>query len=68
VVCLDAPRDTLLLPCKHLVMCQGCLLDLLQRAVRGSRSSLLDSSSSSDALCPVCRVPVAQHVTGVILA
>jgi hypothetical protein len=67
VVCLDAPRDTLLLPCKHLVLCQGCSRHLQQHAQQEGSSSG-SSSSSRRALCPVCRVPVAQHMPGIILA
>jgi hypothetical protein len=64
VVCLDALRDTLLLPCKHLVLCQGCSRHMQQRAQQEGGGS----SGSRRALCPVCRVPVASHVPGIIMA
>jgi hypothetical protein len=66
VVCLDALHDALLLPCKHLVLCQGCSCHLQQLALREGGSS--SSSSGGHALCPVCRVPIASHVPGIILA
>jgi hypothetical protein len=66
VVCLDALRDTLLLPCKHLVLCQGCSRDMQQRAQQEGGGS--SSGSSRRALCPVCRVPVASQVPGIIMA
>jgi hypothetical protein len=34
VVCLDAPRDTLLLPCKHMVLCGGCFARMAVEAAR----------------------------------
>jgi hypothetical protein len=64
VVCLDALRDTLLLPCKHLVLCQGCSRHMQQRAQQEGGGS----SGSRCALCPICRVPVASHVPGIIMA
>jgi hypothetical protein len=30
VVCLDKPRDTLIVDCKHLVLCQECLTSISQ--------------------------------------
>jgi hypothetical protein len=41
IVCMDALRDVLLLPCKHLVLCSGCAQQMEGRGA-------LDS-------CPYCR-------------
>jgi hypothetical protein len=46
VVCLDAPRSTLLWPCRHLLLCG----DAACAAMLGAPARL----------CPVCREPVAQ--------
>ncbi|CAH8379548.1 unnamed protein product [Eruca vesicaria subsp. sativa] len=43
VICLSEPRDTTLLPCRHMCMCDGCA-----KEVRFQRNLL----------CPVCRQPV----------
>lgn len=42
VVCLDKPKDTVILPCRHMCMCSECA-----QAVRGQRGA-----------CPVCRGPI----------
>nr|BAC41920.1 unknown protein [Arabidopsis thaliana] len=42
VVCLSEPRDTTVLPCRHMCMCSGCA-----KALRFQTN-----------LCPVCRQPV----------
>ena len=42
VVCMDAPKDRIVLPCMHLCACGPCAQRLLEL----------------DAPCPVCRGPV----------
>ena len=42
VVCMDAPKDRIVLPCMHLCACGPCAQRLLEL----------------DASCPVCRGPV----------
>jgi hypothetical protein len=51
VVCLEAPKDTVVLPCKHLVMCAECTRAVL--------------ASSSQPQCPVCRSRIADCMYGV---
>nr|VDC84586.1 unnamed protein product [Brassica rapa] len=41
VVCLSEPRDTIVLPCRHMCMCSGCA-----KALRFQKNE-----------CPVCRQP-----------
>jgi hypothetical protein len=48
IVCMDAPRDVLLLPCKHLVLCSGCAEQMEGRGALGS--------------CPYCRQTCVQRV------
>ena len=65
VVCLDEPRSVLLLPCKHLVLCGGCM-QRMQSTVRQQYQQ--GASDQEDVLCPVCREPAASMLPGVILA
>jgi hypothetical protein len=65
VVCLDEPRSVLLLPCKHLVLCGGCMAQM-QRQVRQDYAS--GSSDETGVKCPVCREPAASMLPGVILS
>ncbi|XP_055808229.1 probable E3 ubiquitin-protein ligase LOG2 [Solanum dulcamara] len=44
VICLSEPRDTTLLPCRHMCMCSGCAKVLRIQTNR----------------CPICRQPVEQ--------
>lgn len=44
VICLSEPRDTTVLPCRHMCMCSGCAKMLQQRTNR----------------CPICRTPVVK--------
>ena len=47
VVCLTDPKNTSLMPCRHLCVCQQCGKDLVERKMR----------------CPVCREPVTELLT-----
>jgi rubrerythrin len=51
VVCLAAPEDSLLLPCKHIAMCAECTKTVV--------------ASRSQPQCPVCRSRIAECVYGV---
>jgi hypothetical protein len=53
VVCMDAPRSVLLLPCKHLALCEECSESLQAGGNKGA--------------CPVCRVPCVQHIPGIYM-
>ncbi|KAK9125965.1 hypothetical protein Scep_014811 [Stephania cephalantha] len=44
VICLSEPRDTTVLPCRHMCMCNGCARHLKLQRHR----------------CPICRQPVEQ--------
>ena len=46
-VCLDAPKDSAMLPCRHRCVCAACAADLLAVA---------------DPRCPICRAPAASHL------
>jgi hypothetical protein len=62
LVCSSRPRNALLLPCKHLCLCQECsraMFDVAEREARtiAARASASGSSMHPDAgkaLCPVC--------------
>lgn len=65
VVCLDAPRSVLLLPCKHLVLCGGCSSQMLRQV---QVDLVVGDSSRRHVLCPVCRQPAASMLPGIILS
>lgn len=65
IVCLDEPRSVLILPCKHLVLCGGCMLRM-QRQVRQEFAE--GSSDNRDVQCPVCREPAVSMLPGIILS
>ena len=45
VVCFDAPKDHLVLPCKHLCVCEACAEQL---------------TKTRTPTCPVCREPIRE--------
>ena len=49
-VCMDAPRQALMLPCKHLCCCDTCAATLRQR---------------QEQHCPICRCQLSGIMTGV---
>ena len=53
VVCLAAPKDSMLLSCKHMAMCAECTRSVF--------------TSSSQPQCPVCRSRITDCVYGVFL-
>uniref|UniRef100_A0A383WB55 RING-type domain-containing protein n=1 Tax=Tetradesmus obliquus TaxID=3088 RepID=A0A383WB55_TETOB len=65
VVCMDAPRSVLLLPCKHLVLCEKCCQAMQQPAQRRGRSA---ARHLKPVECPVCRQRAEEQVAGVILS
>ena len=52
VVCLEAPKNTLVYPCKHMVMCGVCTEKLVKAA-------------GKPAVCPVCRSRIVRWTTGI---
>eukprot|EP00041_Stephanoeca_diplocostata_P030243 m.909213 g.909213 ORF g.909213 m.909213 type:complete len:945 (-) comp23719_c0_seq14:143-2977(-) len=48
-VCLDAPNDCLLMPCRHQCLCIGCLDQIVGA-----------TPVHSQPLCPICRQPFAR--------
>ena len=53
VICLYEPKDCVLLPCRHLCICEGCAQELLYDAADGK---------SKAAPCPMCRARVQSVV------
>ena len=50
VVCLAAPKDSVVLPCKHLAMCAECTKAVF--------------TSISQPRCPVCRLRIEDCIYG----
>jgi rubrerythrin len=48
VVCLDAPRTEVLLPCRHVAMCESCTQQVMR--------------SSTSGKCPTCRATIDSHM------
>ena len=46
VLCVGSPPRVVLLPCKHLVLCEAC-------------SKMMEGKGAE---CPMCRAPVEQHM------
>ncbi|KAL9379039.1 hypothetical protein Peur_027521 [Populus x canadensis] len=44
VICMSEPKDTAILPCRHMCLCSGCAKELMSR---------------SDT-CPICRQPIQE--------
>lgn len=56
IICVERPRDTLLLPCRHLCLCSTCW-------------DVIDAESTeADRCCPLCRVRVSAFVTDVFIS
>jgi hypothetical protein len=53
IVCLAAPKDSLVLPCKHVAMCAECTKTVF--------------TSSRQPRCPVCRSRIAECIYGLFL-
>jgi 1-acyl-sn-glycerol-3-phosphate acyltransferase len=47
VICLAEPRNTVLMPCGHVVLCAACCATVMNAAARG---------------CPICRVEIAETI------
>jgi len=50
VICLSEPRNTIVLPCRHLCVCQDCADILCNQSRHDHRSSYLSTPR-----CPICR-------------
>jgi hypothetical protein len=51
IICMDMPKTTVLLDCKHKVMCASCTRDAFHRAFRAKNAPRVLK-------CPACREPV----------
>lgn len=48
VVCFERPRDIVLLPCGHVVLCERCMKEHFGAQVEPP--------------CPLCRTPISSHM------
>jgi hypothetical protein len=60
VACAASARNVLLLPCRHLVLCAGCLAAMRERAARkaGGSGGGGGGADPGGVECPVCRTDV----------
>lgn len=52
VACIDNPREVLILPCGHLILCMVCVLDMIAHSAK---------RGSGLACCPFCSEPIVDH-------
>jgi hypothetical protein len=57
LLCLQEPRSAVLLPCKHLAVCNACCKQLTAGAAAGQAA----------AACPLCGAEVLDSIEGVML-
>ena len=60
VICLGELKTVVLLPCKHLCLCDSCAASFFQQARGSCGVAQLESQTSS--ICPVCRQQVDSHL------
>ncbi|RXK41595.1 hypothetical protein M231_01094 [Tremella mesenterica] len=69
IVCLTAPRDVVLLPCRHLVVCRECAVGMIEFGAGGKVSRRDDTTAAEpaegDASPPAADVAVPTPVTPV---
>jgi hypothetical protein len=54
-VCLARPRDTVILPCRHVALCLGC-------ARRLAAEAAAPSAGASGGACPICRGRIENYL------
>lgn len=74
LMCGQEPRSAVLLPCKHLALCDGCCQQMLQEqqqaaaaAAGAHRHSKKLRVCGGSCQCPICGAAVFDSITGVIL-
>lgn len=73
VACLTRDRDTLLFPCKHLVLCGQCYSRVVRQAEEDALS--VDAAAGGEGAaglvaggrCPTCRADICGHLNGVVI-
>lgn len=68
VACLTRDRDTLLFPCKHLVLCGPCYSELMRCAAEPDEHDDDPYPTPTLARCPTCRAEICGHISGVIIS
>ncbi|CAN0227437.1 unnamed protein product [Hapterophycus canaliculatus] len=75
VACLTRERDTLLFPCKHLVLCGQCYTRVVRQAEDDAAGVGVDAAAGLAAgaaglragRCPTCRADICGHLSGVVI-
>lgn len=77
VACLSRDRDTLLFPCKHLVLCGRCYTRVVRQAEDDAAAGVDAAGGGAGAggggggfgagRCPTCRAEICGHLGGVVI-
>lgn len=76
VACLMRDRDTLLFPCKHLVLCGRCYTRVVRQAeddaavgvdAAGGGAGAGGGGGFGAGRCPTCRAEICGHLSGVVI-
>jgi hypothetical protein len=69
-ICLSAPVEVMLMPCRHAVLCHACMQELISRASTARKAmswrARMAARNTGDhgPVCPVCRSHITNHVHG----
>lgn len=76
MACLSRDRDTLLFPCKHLVLCSQCYTRVVRQAeddavgvdaAAGIGGAVGRGGVLGTGRCPTCRADICGHLSGVVI-
>lgn len=62
VICYNAMKDTILLPCRHLCMCRECAEIASARALLQAPLAQGQRQASNANKCPICRTKVTTYM------
>lgn len=66
VACFTRERDTLLFPCRHLVLCGTCYARVVRQAEDDADEDAAEGLRGSGR-CPTCRADICGYLSGVVI-
>ncbi len=61
-LCMERPRDTILMPCMHFLYCSACMAQVVSSSAAGGGSSSGVKEGVGAKRCPSCRACVTGQV------